>query len=72
MGTYQTNHLDASSIKLILEFCKGSKLSCAHGGKVGRMTEQDSPLVVQEFVKVLIEVSVLSAAHSLEIFTMSP
>lgn len=59
MKTYQTNHLDASRIELILELRKGSKLSCANRSEVCRMREQYSPLVVQEFVEVLFEVSIL-------------
>jgi hypothetical protein len=72
MHTYQANHLDASSIEFVLELCEGSKLSCADGREVGRVREQDSPLVVQEFVEVLLEVSILPKVHLLEIFTMSP
>jgi hypothetical protein len=62
MDAYQTNHLDASRIEFILELCKGSKLSRTHGRKVGRMTEENSPFVVQKLVEVLLEVSMLFAA----------
>ena len=62
IDAYQANHLDAARIEFILELRKGPKLSRANGCEVGRVAEEDSPLVAQELVEVLLEVSMRCAA----------
>jgi hypothetical protein len=51
--TYQANHLDATSIKLVLQLGKGTKLSGAHGCVVGRVTEQDCPAIANPLMEGL-------------------
>lgn len=51
--TYQANHLDAASIKLVLQLGKGTKLGGAYWRVVGRVAEQDCPAVANPLVEGL-------------------
>jgi hypothetical protein len=51
--TYQANHLDATSIKLVLQLGKGTKLGSAYRCVIGRVTEQNCPAVTNPLVEGL-------------------
>lgn len=44
---YQSNHLDASLLELILHLCECTQLGCAHWREVCRVGEEDSPAVAE-------------------------
>jgi hypothetical protein len=50
--TYQTQHLHATSIKLILQLCECAELRGAHRGVISRVREQHDPRVADELVEI--------------------
>lgn len=49
---HQSDHLDTALVKFTLQSGKGAKLSCADGGEVGGVGEEDSPAVADELVEI--------------------
>lgn len=52
MTTHQPNHLNATLLKLIFQFRKGTKLGGADGGEIGGVGEQDGPAVANELMEI--------------------
>jgi hypothetical protein len=51
-STHQSNHLDTAFVELILKPGKRAQFRCTHRGEIGRVGEQDGPLVADELVEV--------------------
>jgi hypothetical protein len=51
-AAYQSNHLDATLLKFILQLCERAELSGANGGEIGGVGEEDSPAVADPLVEV--------------------
>ena len=51
--TYQANHLNATSIELVLQLGEGTKLGSAYGCVIGRVTEQNGPAVADPLMEGL-------------------
>jgi hypothetical protein len=51
-AAYQSNHLDATLLKLILQFRKRAELGSANGCEIGGVGEEDSPAVANPLVEV--------------------
>lgn len=58
---YQANHLNATSIKFVLQLGKGTKLSSADGCVVSGMRKQNCPAVTNPLVEGLDVALILSA-----------
>ena len=52
MSSYQTDHLDASAVELVLHLGESTEFSGADGGEVGGVREEDGPAVADPLVEV--------------------
>jgi len=60
-ATYQPNQLHIPLLELRFQLGKSAQLGSAHWCKVGRMTEQNYPLVSDPLVKIQFALSSLSS-----------